>query len=38
VERGRGAAGWRGWLTYDGEVVILCRECSEREFGDELAY
>jgi hypothetical protein len=31
------ARGWRGFLTYDEfeptEVLILCPECAQREFG-----
>ncbi len=26
------AAGWRGYLTDDGEAVMFCPECAEREF------
>ncbi len=30
-----GAAGWRSYLTDDGEAVVFCPECAEREFGDK---
>jgi hypothetical protein len=27
------AAGWRAYLDDDGNVVVFCPECAEREFG-----
>jgi hypothetical protein len=27
------ARGWRSYLTDDGEAVMFCPECAEREFG-----
>jgi hypothetical protein len=29
------AEGWRGYLDDDGEAVMFCPDCAEREFGPE---
>jgi len=29
------AAGWRAYLTDDGEAAVFCPECAAREFGGE---
>ena len=30
-------AGWRAYLTVEGEVAVYCVECAEREFGEDEA-
>jgi hypothetical protein len=29
------ARGWRAFLTDDDQAALYCRECAEREFGEE---
>src|SRR5262245_26595904 len=32
-----GASGWRAYLDDDGQAVMFCPECAEREFGDSVS-